>query len=136
MALPALCSGCLLLGNPCGNKSDDEERLTDWEYIQANDVVIAQDDGSYVVPAMDCFEVCRRFAGRTSDNELRDLDSCELSLHPVLEDSSNIDDPGNGRDWKRVDAIESPVTLPTEWNASDTIIIAECSGTYRTECKN
>jgi hypothetical protein len=136
MALPALCSGCLLLGNPCGKKSNEEEYLENREEISANELVTKQDDGTYLVPAIDCFELCRSVAGRTTDSELLDLDSCELWLHPVMEDPSSLSYSGNRDDWTRVDSIEVPVTLPAEWNPTNILIVAECSGTYRTECKN
>jgi hypothetical protein len=136
LALPALCSGCLLLGNPCGSKSDGEEYLNLKEEVIGDELATMQDDGTYLVPAMDCSELCRSVAGRSTDSELLDLDSCELRLHPVMEDPPSISYSGNREDWTRVDSIEIPVTLPAEWNSTNTLVIAECSGTYRTECKN
>ena len=134
-ALPALCSGCLLLGNPCGNKSHSEDDYDHSAEILIGDLGASQSDGTWLIAPIDCVEACGRFAGGP-DLELLELDSCELSLHPGLGDPSKINDPGNGRDWTRVQAIEEPVVVSAEWRTDAPIFVTHCSGTYRTECKN
>ena len=134
LILSILCSSCVLLGNNCGNRSHSEQQLDNSENIRSNQIAPQQDDGTFLVPAIDCTEACERFGARAT--ELLELDSCELSLHPVLEDPSRFDDFGNARDWTRADAIEEPITLPAEWNPGQTVLIAHCDGLYRTECQH